>query len=100
MVKVSVEVRSGSARFWVSVQAQSIRQVANIVARWYPNTDVTATVISVEPVSGNRSTRRILERTEHHNPAWVKVFDPRCRMRFPLDPEGLSVEDSVARMGR
>jgi hypothetical protein len=22
------------------------------------------------------------------------------RMRFPLDPEGLSVEDSVARMGR
>jgi hypothetical protein len=62
MVKVSVEVRSGSARFWVSVRAQSIRQVANIVARWYPNTDV--------------------------------------RMRFPLDPEGLSVEDSVARMGR
>jgi hypothetical protein len=62
MVKVSVEVRSGSARFWVSVQAQSIRQVANIVARWYPNTDV--------------------------------------RMRFPLDPEGLCVEDSVARMGR
>ena len=62
MVKVSVEVRSGGARFWVSVQAQSIQQVANIVARWYPNTDV--------------------------------------RMRFPLDPEGLFVEDSVARMGR
>jgi hypothetical protein len=62
MVKVSVEVRSGSARFWVSVQAQSIQQVANIVARWYPNTDV--------------------------------------RMRFPLDPEDLFVEDSVARMGR
>ena len=62
MVKVSVEVRSGSARFLVSVQAQSIQQVANIMARWYPNTVV--------------------------------------RMRFPLDPEGLSVEDSVARMGR
>jgi hypothetical protein len=62
MVKISVEVRSGSARFWVSVQAQSIQQVANIVARWYPNTDV--------------------------------------RMRFPLDPEGLCVEDSVVRMGR
>jgi hypothetical protein len=46
----------------VSVQAQSIQQVANIVARWYPNTDV--------------------------------------RMRFPLDPEGLCVEDSVVRMGR
>ena len=62
MVKISVEVRSGSARFWVSVQAQSIQQVANIVARWYPNTDV--------------------------------------RMRFPHDPEGLFVEDSVVRMGR
>ena len=40
MVKVSVEVRSGSARFWVSVQAQSFQQVATIVARRYPNTDV------------------------------------------------------------
>ena len=62
MVKVSVEVRSGSARFWVSVQAQSIQQATNIVAGWYPDTDV--------------------------------------RMKFPLDPEGFFVEDSVARMGR
>jgi hypothetical protein len=40
MVKVSVEVRSGSARFWVSLQAQSIQQAASIVARWYPDRDV------------------------------------------------------------
>ena len=40
MVKVSVEVRSESARFWVSVRAQSIQQAANIVAGWYPDRDV------------------------------------------------------------
>jgi hypothetical protein len=40
MVKVSAEVRSGSARFWVSVRAQSIQQAANIVASWYPDRDV------------------------------------------------------------
>jgi hypothetical protein len=62
MVKVSVEVRSGSARFWVSVRAQSIQQATNIVAGLYPDTDV--------------------------------------RMRFPLDPEGSYVEDSVVRMRR
>jgi hypothetical protein len=40
MVKVSVKVRSGSAQFWVSVQAQSIQRVADIVASWYPDRDV------------------------------------------------------------
>jgi len=40
MVKVSVEVRSRSARFWVSVQAQSIQQAMNCVAGWYPDRDV------------------------------------------------------------
>ena len=62
MVKVSVEVRSGSARFWVSVLAQSIQQAASIVSGWYPDRDV--------------------------------------RMKFPIDPEGFFVEDSVVRMGR
>jgi hypothetical protein len=62
MVKVSVEVRSESARFWVSVRAQSIQQVANIVASWYPDRDV--------------------------------------RIKFPTDPEGFFVEDSIVRMGR
>ena len=36
MVKVSVEVRSGSARFRVAVQAQSIRRALNLVAGRYP----------------------------------------------------------------
>jgi hypothetical protein len=40
MVKVSVEVRSGSARFWISVQVQSIQQAMNIVAGWHPDSDV------------------------------------------------------------
>ena len=40
MVKVSVEVRSGSARFRVSVRAQSIRQAANIVSGWYPDGEI------------------------------------------------------------
>ena len=40
MVRVSVEVRSGSARFRVSVRAQSIRQAASIVSSWYPDGEV------------------------------------------------------------
>jgi hypothetical protein len=62
MVKVSAEVRSGSVRFWVSVQAQSIQEAASIVASWHPDGDV--------------------------------------RMKGPIDPEGLFVEDSLVRMGR
>ena len=61
MVKLSVEMRSGSARFWVSVQAQSIQQATNIVAGWYPDGDV--------------------------------------RIKFPLDPEGIFVEESAVRKG-
>jgi hypothetical protein len=37
MVKVSIEVHSGSARFWVSVQAQSVQQATSIVAGRYPS---------------------------------------------------------------
>jgi len=40
MVKVSVEVCSGTAHFKVSVEAQSIQQAASIVAAWYPESDV------------------------------------------------------------
>src|SRR5215208_4588563 len=40
MVQVSVEVRSGSARFWVSVRAQSVQPAASIVAGRYPGMDV------------------------------------------------------------
>jgi hypothetical protein len=37
MVKVSIEVHSGTARFAVAIKAQSIRQALNIVAARYPS---------------------------------------------------------------
>ncbi len=40
MVKVSIEVHSGSTRFGVSVQAQGIQQAASIVSAWYPGSEV------------------------------------------------------------
>jgi hypothetical protein len=40
MVRVSVEVRSWSARFWVSVRTQSIERAASIVSGWYPDREV------------------------------------------------------------
>ena len=40
MVKISIEVRNGTARLHVSVQAWSIQQAMNFVRERYPNTDV------------------------------------------------------------
>ena len=40
MVKVSVEVRSGTARFRVSVQAESIRKALGMVKARYPSGEV------------------------------------------------------------
>jgi hypothetical protein len=40
MTKVSVEVRSGSARFRVSVQAESIRRALGLGAGRYPRGEV------------------------------------------------------------
>ena len=40
MVKVSVEVRSGTARFRVGVRAQRIRRALSIVRRRYPQGEV------------------------------------------------------------
>ena len=40
MVKVSIEVRNGSAHFNVMVWAQSIEQAANIVRVLYPDCGV------------------------------------------------------------
>jgi hypothetical protein len=37
MVKVSIEVHDGTARFAVAIKAQSIRQALNIVAARYPS---------------------------------------------------------------
>ena len=36
MAKISIEVRSGTARFAVAVQAHSIQQALSIVATRYP----------------------------------------------------------------
>jgi len=40
MVKVSVEVQSGTARFRVTVQAQSVRRALNLVGGRYPEDEV------------------------------------------------------------
>jgi hypothetical protein len=40
MVKVSIEIRNGSAHFNVAVRAQSIQQAANVVRVGYPDCGV------------------------------------------------------------
>jgi hypothetical protein len=40
MVKVSIEVRNGAARFSVAVRAESIRRAASLAGRRYPKGDV------------------------------------------------------------
>ncbi len=40
MVKVSVEVRNGAARFGVAVQAESIRRAVSFAGERYPGRDV------------------------------------------------------------
>lgn len=42
MAKISIEVRSGTARFPVAVQAHSIHQALSIVATRYPGNVVRA----------------------------------------------------------
>jgi hypothetical protein len=48
MVRVSVEVRSGTARFHVGVQAQSIRRALNMVGGRYPGSEVRV-AFPIEP---------------------------------------------------
>ena len=48
MVKVSVEVRSGTARFRVSVQAESIRKALGMVKARYPQGEV-GVLFPIEP---------------------------------------------------
>jgi hypothetical protein len=40
MVKVSIEVRSGAARFRVAVRAESIHQAVELVGERFPGRDV------------------------------------------------------------
>jgi hypothetical protein len=48
MVRLSVEVRSGTARFRVGVQAQSIRKALSVVGGWYPR-GVVEVAFPIEP---------------------------------------------------
>jgi hypothetical protein len=48
LVRISVEVRSGTARFRVGVQAQSIREALGVVAGRYPR-GVVEVHLPVEP---------------------------------------------------
>lgn len=48
MVRVSVEVRSGTARFRVGVQAPSIREALGVVAGRYPR-GVVEVAFPIEP---------------------------------------------------
>jgi hypothetical protein len=48
IVKLSVEVRSGTARFRVGVQAESIRRALCVVGARYPASEV-AVVFPIEP---------------------------------------------------
>jgi hypothetical protein len=42
MAKISIKVRSGTARFALAVQAQTIQQALNIVATRFPGSVVRA----------------------------------------------------------
>jgi len=48
MVRISVEVRSGTARFRVEVQAQSIREALRLVGGRYPQ-GVVGVAFPIEP---------------------------------------------------
>jgi hypothetical protein len=48
MVKLSVEVRSGAARFRIGVQAESIRKALSVAAARYPHGEV-GVIFPIEP---------------------------------------------------
>jgi hypothetical protein len=48
MVRISVEVRSGTARFRMGVQAPSIRKALGVVGGWYPR-GVVEVAFPIEP---------------------------------------------------
>ena len=50
MVKLSIEVHSGTARFTVAIKAQSIRQALSIVAARHPSS-VTMVKFPIDPES-------------------------------------------------
>jgi len=62
MVKVSIEVRSGAARFRVAVQAESVQRAVSIAGGRYPGRDVRVTIpIDLEGSSVEASAARMVE---------------------------------------
>ena len=60
MVKVSIEVRSGVARFDVAVRAESIRRAMELVGGRYPGRDVRVKFPSVlEGLSIEQSAQKL-----------------------------------------
>jgi hypothetical protein len=49
MVKVSIEIRKGAARFSVGVRAQSIRRAVSLVAGRFPGADDVRVRFPIEP---------------------------------------------------
>lgn len=49
MVKVSVEVRSGAARFRVGIQAPSIREALSLARGSYPHSSEVRAAFPIEP---------------------------------------------------
>ena len=49
MIKVSVEVRSGAARFRVGVQARSIQEALRLAGAMYPGRDAVRVKFPIDP---------------------------------------------------
>jgi hypothetical protein len=71
-VRISVEVRSGTARFRVGVQAQSIRKALSMVAGRYPR-GVVKVAFPIEPdeffVHGPSTSARVVGNERTHKEA-------------------------------
>jgi hypothetical protein len=62
MVRISVEVTSGAARFRVAVQAESIRRALELVQRQNPGRDVEV-VFPIDPETFFADDRGAMSRT-------------------------------------
>jgi hypothetical protein len=67
MVKVSVEVRKGIARFRVEVQARSIRRALGVVGARYPNGEVRV-MFPIEPEGFFVNGSAVAEMVEPEHP--------------------------------
>ena len=62
MVKVSIEVRSGAARFRVGVRAESIERAVSLMEKRFPNRNVKVCFpIDPEGFFGESSTARTFQ---------------------------------------